>query len=184
MEQLRRTKMHFVHCFLPQHGAGLCDVKINGNSGDRSNGSSPKTSVSSQEGDILMNVPLVRSQVQKIKLFQADKETSRDMQFRFSASGCPDSRRCSASQERLPREHRVLGVLAQVPPPRRRRRDGRSNESDLEADPGARRDPRRRREAPRGARDRPLGREDGQHAGKRQVKRKDVNEISFEMLGH
>ena len=70
MEQLRRTKMHFVHCFLPQHGAGLCDVKINGNSGERSNGSSPKTSVSSQEGDILMNVPLVRSQVKKRHLCQ------------------------------------------------------------------------------------------------------------------
>jgi myosin-18 len=62
MEQLRRTKIHFVHCFLPQHNAGLCDVRVNGsNSG--SNSSSPKTSVSSQESDILMNVPLVRSQV-------------------------------------------------------------------------------------------------------------------------
>ena len=62
--------MHFVHCFLPQHGAGLCDVKINGNSVEKSNGSSPKTSVSSQEGDILMNVPLVRSQVKKENKFR------------------------------------------------------------------------------------------------------------------
>ena len=51
-EQLRRTKIHFVHCFLPQHGAGLCDVKS-------------KTKVSMDEGQ--MNVPLVRSQVPMIK---------------------------------------------------------------------------------------------------------------------
>ena len=47
-EQLRRTKIHFVHCFLPQHGAGLCDIK-------------GKTKVPMEEGQ--MNVPLVRSQV-------------------------------------------------------------------------------------------------------------------------
>ena len=50
-EQLRRTKIHFVHCFLPQHGAGLCDIK-----------SKPKTAI--EEGQ--MNVPLVRSQVNQI----------------------------------------------------------------------------------------------------------------------
>ena len=50
-EQLRRTKIHFVHCFLPQHGAGLCDIK-----------SKPKTAI--EEGQ--MNVPLVRSQVSQI----------------------------------------------------------------------------------------------------------------------
>ncbi len=67
MEQLRRTKVHFVHCFLPQHAAGLCDVKKGSSSnGTSSAGSSPKTSVSSQEGDILMNVPLVRSQVRAL----------------------------------------------------------------------------------------------------------------------
>ena len=48
-EQLRRSKIHFVHCFLPQHNAGLCDVK------------GVKKTQNSDE--ILMNVPLVRSQV-------------------------------------------------------------------------------------------------------------------------
>ena len=48
-EQLRRTKIHFVHCFLPQHHAGLCDVK----------GSKAKSSTEEAQ----MNVPLVRSQV-------------------------------------------------------------------------------------------------------------------------
>ena len=53
LEQLRRTRIHFVHCFLPQHNAGLCDVKL-------------KQSLQQQGGDsneILINVPLVRSQV-------------------------------------------------------------------------------------------------------------------------
>ena len=56
LEQLRRTRRHFVHCFLPQHNAGLCDVKavMNGNN-NAGNNKSPD--------DILMNVPLVRSQV-------------------------------------------------------------------------------------------------------------------------
>ena len=52
-EQLRRTKIHFVHCFLPQHNAGLCDVK----------GSIQKSIQNKESDDILMNVPLVRSQV-------------------------------------------------------------------------------------------------------------------------
>jgi myosin-18 len=49
-EQLRRTKIHFVHCFLPQHNAGLCDVK-----------GKAKSPVNGDEAH--MNVPLVRSQV-------------------------------------------------------------------------------------------------------------------------
>ena len=48
-EQLRRTKIHFVHCFLPQHHAGLCDVKS-------------KSTVAKSE-DAQLNIPLVRSQV-------------------------------------------------------------------------------------------------------------------------
>ena len=53
-EQLRRTRIHFVHCLLPQHNAGLCDVK----------GGSLQKAIQQQSSDeILMNVPLVRSQV-------------------------------------------------------------------------------------------------------------------------
>jgi myosin-18 len=51
-EQLRRSKIHFVHCFLPQHNAGLCDVR----------GSMLKKHNSDE---IAMNVPLIRSQVRE-----------------------------------------------------------------------------------------------------------------------
>ena len=57
-EQLRRTRIHFVHCFLPQHNAGLCEVK---GPGGAANAQLQKSQQSSDE--ILMNVPLVRSQV-------------------------------------------------------------------------------------------------------------------------
>ena len=51
LEQLRRTKVQFVHCFLPQHNSGLCEIKgVNNSTGTKSD-------------EILMNVPLVRSQV-------------------------------------------------------------------------------------------------------------------------
>ncbi len=50
VEQLRRTRAHFVHCFLPQHAAGLCDVKM------ANGGSKP-------EDTSAVNVPLLRSQV-------------------------------------------------------------------------------------------------------------------------
>ena len=52
-EQLRRSKIHFVHCFLPQHNAGLCDVK----------GAAVVVKKTQNSDEILMNVPLVRSQV-------------------------------------------------------------------------------------------------------------------------
>ena len=53
-EQLRRTKIHFVHCFLPQHHAGLCDVKskVAGSKPSQPDAEAPQ-----------MNLPLVRSQV-------------------------------------------------------------------------------------------------------------------------
>ena len=57
-EQLRRTRIHFVHCFLPQHNAGLCDVK---------GGPMHKSLQQQSPDDILMNVPLVRSQVKRNK---------------------------------------------------------------------------------------------------------------------
>ena len=61
MEQLRRTKVHFVHCFLPQHNSGLCEVK-NITAENSRNLSSPSGGQKSED-DVLMNVPLVRSQV-------------------------------------------------------------------------------------------------------------------------
>ncbi|XP_046385320.1 unconventional myosin-XVIIIa isoform X4 [Ischnura elegans] len=49
IETLRRTRLKFVHCFLPQHDAGLCEVKATIGNGDINN--------------IPLNVPLLRSQL-------------------------------------------------------------------------------------------------------------------------
>ena len=59
-EQLRRTKIHFVHCFLPQHHAGLCDVK---------------SKAKSNTDEAHMNIPLVRSQVGFEYLSSGEKNT-------------------------------------------------------------------------------------------------------------
>ena len=61
-EQLRRTKIHFVHCFLPQHHAGLCDVK---------------SKAKSNTDEAHMNIPLVRSQVgfEYLSSFLVKKQT-------------------------------------------------------------------------------------------------------------
>eukprot|EP00090_Calanus_glacialis_P009359 TRINITY_DN17730_c0_g1_i1.p1 TRINITY_DN17730_c0_g1~~TRINITY_DN17730_c0_g1_i1.p1 ORF type:complete len:2011 (+),score=520.24 TRINITY_DN17730_c0_g1_i1:123-6155(+) len=57
IEQLRRTRVKFVHCFLPQHTAGLCDVKSPGNS--------PQTD------QVSMNIPLIRSQLRGAQILDA-----------------------------------------------------------------------------------------------------------------
>ncbi|XP_040579720.1 unconventional myosin-XVIIIa isoform X2 [Lepeophtheirus salmonis] len=69
LEQLRRTKVHFVQCFLPQHGAGLCDIvgrsasKGSNSSTSSSIGSGDSLSLEANNSNVLMNIPLVRSQV-------------------------------------------------------------------------------------------------------------------------
>jgi len=50
IETLRKTKCHFIHCLLPQANAGLCELR---NAAD---------TTADRPDDILMNVPLVRSQ--------------------------------------------------------------------------------------------------------------------------
>merc|ERR1711874_736455 len=57
IEQLRRTRVKFVHCFLPQHTAGLCDVKSPGNS--------------AQTDQVSMNIPLIRSQLRGAQILDA-----------------------------------------------------------------------------------------------------------------
>lgn len=57
VETLRRTKLRFVHCLLPQHNAGLCET----------NASLMAVKTSGQPDDSLINVPLLRSQVRNIK---------------------------------------------------------------------------------------------------------------------
>ncbi|KAJ8917234.1 hypothetical protein NQ315_002251 [Exocentrus adspersus] len=53
VETLRRTKLRFVHCLLPQHNAGLCET----------NASLMAVRAAGQPEDPLMNVPLLRSQI-------------------------------------------------------------------------------------------------------------------------
>uniref|UniRef100_T1J6E8 Myosin motor domain-containing protein n=1 Tax=Strigamia maritima TaxID=126957 RepID=T1J6E8_STRMM len=53
IETLRRARLHFVHCLLPQHSAGLCDLKSSLLISNK---------VESSE-DALINVPLMRSQL-------------------------------------------------------------------------------------------------------------------------
>ncbi|XP_059090834.1 unconventional myosin-XVIIIa-like isoform X2 [Tigriopus californicus] len=77
MEQLRRTKSQFVHCFIPQHNSGLCDVK-GGLNITKSNGSVN----SNPSEEILMNVPLVRSQLRGAQILDA---------VRLHKNGFPES---------------------------------------------------------------------------------------------
>ncbi|XP_057663669.1 unconventional myosin-XVIIIa isoform X1 [Diorhabda carinulata] len=53
IETLRRTKLRFVQCILPQHNAGLCE----------SNASLLAVKTTGQQEDALINVPLLRSQI-------------------------------------------------------------------------------------------------------------------------
>ncbi|KAL1502507.1 hypothetical protein ABEB36_007641 [Hypothenemus hampei] len=64
IETLRRTKLRFVQCFLPQHNAGLCE----------GNGSLLNLKSSSTSGaldDALLNVPLLRSQIRGAQILDA-----------------------------------------------------------------------------------------------------------------
>ena len=62
MDVLRRTTIHFVHCVLPQHNAGLCDLRqslaVDG-------------SKTGSRDDVMLNVPLVRAQVRGAQLVDA-----------------------------------------------------------------------------------------------------------------
>lgn len=60
VETLRRTKLRFVQCILPQHNAGLCEIN--------SALLSMKPS-SSLNDDGILNIPLLRSQVRKYVRF-------------------------------------------------------------------------------------------------------------------
>nr|XP_045601372.1 unconventional myosin-XVIIIa-like isoform X14 [Procambarus clarkii] len=62
IENLRRSKLRFVHCLLPQHNAGLCDLKGSIMMPNKTNNSSE---------DILLNVPLVRSQLRGCQILDA-----------------------------------------------------------------------------------------------------------------
>ncbi|XP_063988212.1 unconventional myosin-XVIIIa isoform X1 [Diachasmimorpha longicaudata] len=59
IETLRRTRVKFVHCLLPQHNAGCTDNK------------SLLTVKSNQSEDSIMNVPLLRSQIRGSQIIDA-----------------------------------------------------------------------------------------------------------------
>ncbi|XP_067133284.1 unconventional myosin-XVIIIa-like [Centruroides vittatus] len=60
-DMLHKVQLHFVHCLLPQHNAGLCDLKnLNQSVGK---------SISSE--DIPINIPLLRSQVRGAQILDA-----------------------------------------------------------------------------------------------------------------
>ena len=64
VEVLRRTTIHFVHCVLPQHNAGLCDLKMSATA-------SATDGKTSSRDDIMLNVPLVRAQIRGAQLVDA-----------------------------------------------------------------------------------------------------------------
>ncbi|CAG0880745.1 unnamed protein product, partial [Cyprideis torosa] len=76
IETLRRTAIHYVHCFLPQHNGGLAEL--------RSSPSTPTTPTGT--GDLAssqtLNIPLLRSQFRGAQLLDA---------VRLYKQGFPDS---------------------------------------------------------------------------------------------
>ncbi|XP_038062218.1 unconventional myosin-XVIIIa-like isoform X2 [Patiria miniata] len=64
MESLRRTRLHFVHCLLPQVNAGLCELK---NLGAKSPTSPTPTS------DGLIDVPYLRNQIRGLEILELAK---------------------------------------------------------------------------------------------------------------
>nr|CAD7453159.1 unnamed protein product [Timema tahoe] len=62
IETLRRTKLKFIHCFLPHHNAGLTDLH---NSVLKNNSSTLNAD------DLLINLPLVRSQLRGAQILDA-----------------------------------------------------------------------------------------------------------------
>ncbi|GLG96316.1 Myosin heavy chain, non-muscle [Gryllus bimaculatus] len=62
IETLRRTKLNFVHCFLPQHNAGSCDMK---------GGSLSRAMANMSPEEALINIPLIRSQLRGAQLLDA-----------------------------------------------------------------------------------------------------------------
>ncbi|XP_067682622.1 unconventional myosin-XVIIIa-like isoform X2 [Haliotis asinina] len=61
METVRKTKCHFLHCIVPQHSAGLCELKSS-----LSNATKPNS-----QDEILLNVPLVRAQIRGFEIIDA-----------------------------------------------------------------------------------------------------------------
>ncbi|XP_043225298.1 unconventional myosin-XVIIIa-like isoform X2 [Amphibalanus amphitrite] len=67
VEQLRRTRARFVHCLLPQHTAGLCELRP-----ATANTTAPSAGQkTASPEEIIINVPLLRSQLRGAQLLDA-----------------------------------------------------------------------------------------------------------------
>ncbi|XP_069135915.1 unconventional myosin-XVIIIa-like isoform X4 [Argopecten irradians] len=100
IETIRKTKCHFVHNILPQHNAGLWELK-------------PLPSPTDKPGtpdEILMNVPLVRSQIRgsevldSVRIYrQGFPDSMRMIEFRHRFEGLlnPTSRPAPDMEEKL-----------------------------------------------------------------------------------
>ncbi|XP_044737974.1 unconventional myosin-XVIIIa isoform X3 [Chrysoperla carnea] len=64
IETLRRTKLRFVHCFLPQHSAGMCESRT---------ALLSVRSIGGQADDSLINLPLIRSQLRGSQILEATR---------------------------------------------------------------------------------------------------------------
>ena len=77
VETLRRSRLHFVHCLLPQASAGLSEL--------RTSQLAPNQTVTSE--DLMVNVPLVRQQVRGVELIEAIR-IHRQGQCRIRSRSC------------------------------------------------------------------------------------------------
>lgn len=64
IDLLRKTQMRFVHCFLPQPDAGLCELKMS------LTPSTPQNKSFSLE-EAMLDVPLVRAQLRGAEVLHA-----------------------------------------------------------------------------------------------------------------
>ena len=56
---IRKTRIHFIHCLLPQENAGLCDLRQS------------QQSKSPVPEDVMINVPLIRLQLRGAEILEA-----------------------------------------------------------------------------------------------------------------
>jgi len=75
IEMIRRTRIHFVHCLLPQYNAGLCDLRT-ANQSPREPGHMEASvdgggGASAAEEEVVLSVPFVRSQLRGSEALEA-----------------------------------------------------------------------------------------------------------------
>ncbi|GAB6030070.1 Myosin XVIIIA, variant 2 [Chamberlinius hualienensis] len=112
IETLRRTRLHFVHCILPQHDAGLCgDAKLS----QHKNVQSPST-----PEEFHLNIPLLRSQIRGTQILDAvrlnkqgfpDHMLYSEFRRRFELLGPPEAREASPVLDEKKAIETLMGSL-------------------------------------------------------------------------